>query len=269
MRVLPAVAVLCLTSLLSVTIYDRLVVAPLREQLQHSLVDRTLLQQVRDAARAGQATPERPVVVQVAPQGAPPDVRPVPVQVTLQPPTVHDGRTAPSRVIADSPPVYCRTREECDRLYQRAPQALTVDGQVRAGTVVTVCLEALDAEGRCPEGRRANLPLAEPVRFTAQFVLSERGVFQGLNVVGAPLEITRVRTETAVEVRVGPPPLPYHLAATIRVSTAGTVIAGLRYTNRLGAGLYEIEAALRYDAGASGGHAIIRDVWIGYVLPLR
>jgi hypothetical protein len=165
--------------------------------------------------------------------------------------------------VADSPAVYCRTKEECDHLYQRAPQALTVDAQVRAGTVVAVCLEALDAEGRCPEGRRANLPLAEPVKFTAQFVLVDRGVFQGLNVHGAPVEITRVRTETAIEVKIAPPPLPYHLAASLRASTAGSVALGLRYTNRMGSGFYEIEPSMQIDPRLPTGQRVAGAIWLG------
>jgi hypothetical protein len=256
----------------AVVAYDRLVVAPLREQLKNPLVDRALLEEVLKAARAGGATPERPVVITVAPQGAPPSVQPVPVTVTLQPPpTAQPGQPpAQPRLVADSPPVFCRTQEECDRIYARVPQALTVDAQVRAGTVVTVCLDQLDAEGRCPEGRRANLPLAEPVKFTAQFVLAERGVFQGLNVVGAPLEITRVRTETPVEAKIKPPPLPYHLAAFIRGGLpGGDLTAGLRYVNRLGRGFYEVEAAMRWDPARPPAAQVIAQGWFSYILPLR
>jgi hypothetical protein len=249
--------------------YDRLVVAPLREQLKNPLVDRALLEKVLQAAKEGRATPERPLVINMAPQGAPPTVQPVPVQVFVQPPPARPGEPpAQPKLVADSPAVYCRTKEECDRLYQRAPQALTVDAQVQAGTLVTVCLEALQ-EGKCPEGRRANLPLAEPVKFTAQFVLAEKGVFQGLNVTGAPVEITRVRTETAVEVRIAPPPLPYYLAATLRASTAGSVALGLRYVNRLGSGFYEIEPALRYEPRLPPDQRVVGQIWFGYVVPLR
>jgi hypothetical protein len=172
------------------------------------------------------------------------------------------------RLIDGSPPVYCRTKEECDRLYELAPQALSVDAQVQAGILVTVCLEALQ-EGKCPEGRTANLPLAEPVKFTAQFVLAERGVFQGLNVEDAPVEITRVRTETAVEVKIAPPPLPYHLAAFIRGGLPGAdLTAGLRYVNRLGGGFYEVEAALLWDPARVQARTVSQ-VRLAWVFPIR
>lgn len=81
----------------AVVAYDRLVVAPMREQLRNPLVDRALLEKVLEAAKEGRATPERPLVVNVAPQGAPATVQPVPVQVFMQPPPplpYHLGLTA-------------------------------------------------------------------------------------------------------------------------------------------------------------------------------
>jgi hypothetical protein len=109
------------------------------------------------------------------------------------------------------------------------------------------------------------------VKFTAQFVLAERrGVFQGLNVQGTPVEITRVRAETAVEVKIAPPPLPYHLAAFIRGSLPGAdLTAGLRYVNRLRSGFYEIEAALRFGSSLPPDQRVVGQVWFGYVVPLR
>jgi hypothetical protein len=237
-----------------VAAYDRLVVAPLREQLKNPLVDRALLEKVLEAAKEGRAAPERPLVINMAPQGAPPTVQPVPVQVFVQPPAPARPGEPPAqpKLVADSPAIYCRTKEECDRLYQRAPQALTVDAQVRAGTLVTVCLEAL-RDGACPEGRRANLPLAEPVKFTAQFVLSERGVFQALQVVGAPLEVTRVRTETRIDDRTIPQDrLPYHLGFTPLAILGGQTFSGVEYLNRAFGGIYRVQIGYGYP-GLVGG----------------
>jgi len=131
---------------------------------------------------------------------------------------------------------------------------------------VAVCLESL-VNGQCPAGKRANLPLVEPLRFQAHFVLAERGVFQGLNIAGDPLEITQVRTSTAINIPLPAPAVPYHLAAFLRASTSGMVAAGFRYVNRIGGGFYEIEPQLRYEGREREG--VAREIWLTYVQPIR
>ncbi len=256
--------------------YDRLVTEPLRQQLKNPLIEKAILDRLLKLEQQGKApTPERPLVLNIAPQGA----APVPVQVFLQPPQAPpparpgekpEAPTQP-KVVAISPGVYCATKEDCDRIYRQAPQAITVDAQVRVGTIVTVCLNpqaGIDGKFACVEGsQRANLPLAEPVKFQAQFVLAEKGIFQGLNVAGAPIEITNVRTETQVETKLQAPPLPYHFGIFARGSTSGTFMLGLRYVNRAWAGFYEVEPTFRYEPALPSGQRIAREVWLTYVQP--
>jgi hypothetical protein len=92
----------------------------------------------------------------------------------------------------------------------------------------------------------------------------------GVRVVGAPLEITHVRTETALDAKIGTPSLPYHLAGFIRAGLPGAdLTAGLRYVNRLGGGFYEVEAALRWDPVRPPERQVSTQVWFAYVLPVR
>jgi hypothetical protein len=107
---------------------------PSGEQLKNPLVDRALLEKVLQAAKEGRAAPERPLVINMAPRGAPPAVQPVPVQVFVQPPPPSRPGEPPAqpKLVVESPPVYCRTKEECDRLYERAPQAKPPCGGIRA-----------------------------------------------------------------------------------------------------------------------------------------
>lgn len=189
----------------------------LSARLAHSLLD---LDTLREAQKRN-ATAERPLVVNVTPAGA--SGSPVPVRVFIEPPkpvpAVPGEKPPPApapRLVAESPAVHCATKEECDRIYARAPQSITVDAQVNAGTLVTVCPQALAADGRCAVATQS-LPLAQPVAFQARFVLAERGVFQGLNVIGGPVSITQVRTETSIAPEPQPKPqLPYHLAFVVR-----------------------------------------------------
>lgn len=216
----------------------------LQEQLKNPLIDPKLLERVLKAAAEGKATKEQPIIVNVAPQGAGPAIKPVPVQIFVQPPVAppRPGEPAqPPRLVAESPAIYCKTKDECDRLYQRAPQALTVDAQIRVGVLAMVCLQPLDAAGMCPVDKRFSGPLVEPIKFTAQFVLAERGIFQGLNIVGGPLEITRVRTETAIQdARPGPPLFQpgFHYGARIDSRPAGS--ADITYQNLAWRGEYRL-----------------------------
>ena len=96
------------------------------------------------------------------------------------------------------------------------------------------------------------------------------GVFHGLSVEGAPVTITQVRTETRVEVAVGPRPLPFNLGAFVRTDIlSGLTFAGLRYTNRLGSFLYEFEPAFGYDPRLPEEKRIVRALMFGLVLPIR
>lgn len=251
--------------------YDRLVTEPLRQQLRASLVDRKILDQVLREVREGRATPQTPVPVTVNLQGRPQEVRVWVEQPKVPEPKPGEKPAAPlpPRVVVEAPPVYCRTKEECDRLYAAAPQAIRVSAQVRTGTLAWVCLEPLDPTGKCPQGKEASLPLARPIAFALDVVQSDRGVFHGLVVEGAPVTITNVRTETQVDLKVDAPPLPYNLAAFVRGSTGGSVAAGLRYTNRIWSGFYEIEPTLRYDWRLPPGERFARELSFAFVFPVR
>lgn len=239
--------------------YDRIVTEPLRQQLKNPLIDRALLEKVLEAAAKGGATPERPVNVEVRVPGAP-DIRMPPVTVTFRPPQPATGTqpAQPPRVVADAPTILCRTEEECRRIYGASAQSITVDAQVRTGTLVTVCTEPL-RDGACPAGKEANLPLAKPLAFQLQAVQTERGIFHGLQVAGAPVEITRFRTETRVEVNIPAPALPYHLGLVARAGTSGT-FTGVRYVNRVWRGFYEIEGGYAWP-----GYGVN----VGFVFPIR
>lgn len=221
--------------------YDRLVTEPLRQQLKNPLIDRALLEKILEAAAKGGATPERPINVDVRVPGAP-EIRLPPVSVTFSPPqpATPTSPAQPPRVVAEAPTILCRTDEECRRIYGASAQSFTIDASIRTGTIVAVCTEPL-RDGACPDGKEATLPLARPVAFQVQGVQSERGVFHALQVQGSPVEVTRIRTETRVEVRVAPPALPYHLGFVARAGGSGT-FTGLRYVNRTWGGLYEVEA---------------------------
>jgi hypothetical protein len=247
--------------------YDRVVTAPLRAELRSALVSREVLETLRREMAAGRGTPAAPAEVRVSLQGRPQDVR-VFVETPRLPEGAPPGPAPVSRVVVEAPPVFCRTKEECDALYARAPQALRVSAQVQAGTLAFVCLEAL-RDGRCPDGKEASLPLSRPLAFSLDVVASERGVFHGLNVEGAPAVVTQVRTETQVDLRApGPPRLPANLWAFGRADAfSGAAVAGLRYTNWWGRGVYEVEVGARYLPGASP--AVGPSLWLGYALPLR
>lgn len=251
--------------------YDRIVTQPLREQLRNPLLDRDLLEKILKAAAAGGATAQAPVHVSVSVPGMP-GAPQVPITLTLQqPPPAAPGQPAPPpRLVAEAPSILCRTEEECRRIYGAAPQAFTIDAQINRGVLAWVCLEDLKADGTCPDGKEAARPLSRPVAFQIQGVQSERGVFHGLNPVGAPVTVTKIRTETQVDVRVPAPPLPYHLAAFVRADvTSGNALLGLRYTNRIGAGFYEAEPAWRYDPRLPEGKRTGFSFWVGYIHPIR
>lgn len=232
------------------------------EQLKNPLIDPELLKKAIEAK-------EKPIVVNIAPQGF--AGAPVPVNVYVRPPATlpplagakpgAKPEVVPPKLVAESPAIYCKTKDECDRLYARAPQALTVDAQIRAGTLATVCLQPLDAAGGCPADKRFSGPLVEPITFTAQFVLAERGIFQALQVVGAPFEITRVRTETRIESQATiERRLPYHLGITPLMFLGGQALSGIEYQNWLFGGVYRINAGYGYP-GLRGG--------VSWTLPIR
>jgi len=235
----------------------------LRQDLKNALVDRKLLE---EAIKKG-ATPEKPIVVNVPVPGGGGVTTPVTVYVQPpQPPSpAAPGQPAqpaqPPRLVAETPPVYCRTKEACDEIYRRAPQSLDVEAQITVGTVVEVCLEPLGQAGHCAPERKVSLPLATPLKFKAQFVLAERGVFTGLNVPGSPLEITKVRTSTQIDVPIAPPGLPYHVG--LEAGFLGRQgFAGAVYQNRAFGGFYRAMVGYGFpDLGLTGG--------VFFTLPLR
>lgn len=110
------------------------------------------------------------------------------VQTTVE--RIKEGPTT-ERIIVRTPPVFCQTREECDKIYQAAEQRINVSAAIRRGTVMPVLLN----------DKEVNLPLARDFPFELKLVMSERGIFHGLEFPGGPLKITEVRTETRIEVR--------------------------------------------------------------------
>lgn len=109
------------------------------------------------------------------------------VQTTIE--RIKEG-PATERIVVRTPPVFCQTKEECDKIYQAAEQRINVAAAIRKDTVVPVLLNS----------QEVNLPLARDFPFEMRLVLSQGGVFHGLEYPGNPLKITEVRTETRIEI---------------------------------------------------------------------
>ena len=147
-----------------------------------------------------------------------------------------------------TPPVLCRTDEECRRIYGQSEQRITVDAALRAGTVVPVTVN----------GQEAQYPLSRDFPFQIKLVLSDRGVFHALDNPLLPVKPISVTTETVV-LRPTVVGLPYHLALV--AGTLGPVrYAGLEYQNRIGPAIYRVTVAHEFPGMVYG---------LSVILPLR
>lgn len=235
--------------LIGVVVLQHLQIRGLREELRNPLV----APRVEEAAKAG--TPQAPVTLNVEFPNLP-SINVPPALVFTQPavPSLDARPAEPPRVVAQTEPVFCRTREECERILQAAPQTIQVMGFVRRGTVVPVEID----------GKVVNAPLAEDYRFSIDLALSERGVFHAVLPVDGPLGVTRVETRTVVDEKRAEPRLPYNLAFTVAdviVTNAGTVVfTGPTYQNYAYGGVYTIGVGYGWPGFA---------VRLGFDVPIR
>jgi len=110
------------------------------------------------------------------------------------------------RIVTVTGPVFCKTEEECKKIFGAAEQRLTINAAIRQGTVVPVCTLTLPVSpprpftgpGPCPEEATQNLPLARDFPFEMRLVMSERGVFHALDLPNFPVKPITVTTETLV-----------------------------------------------------------------------
>jgi len=167
------------------------------------------------------------------------------------------------RVVTVTPPVPCRTEEECRRIFGSAPQAISVSAVLPQGTVVPVLVTVDGVQ------HEVQAPLARDLDLNIRLVQSQPGVWHALRPETEPLKVTEVRTETTL------PSPPDRLSAQdhprvtwdhLRVVVTGepqAVRVGLEYENWLGSGRYRIQAGIQ--AGSTGG-------WyasVSYVVPIR
>lgn len=231
-------------------------VAALRAELES-----TVSRAVRDAA---QRAPQQ-ITVQV-PSAGPAQVRVERVEVPV--PVLGPGGeirvVEVPRIVTVTEPVPCRTVDECRRIFAAAPQAITVEAAIPAGTVVPVRVQV---EGHGEQEARA--PLADDLPIRLHLVQSERGVWHALDVPGATARPTSVRVESSEpapgrqEDPGGVPAPQDHLRVVAGLDSAGAIRAAVEYENTWGAGRYRLQVGIQ--AGPTGGWWAA--AW--YVVPLR
>jgi hypothetical protein len=164
------------------------------------------------------------------------------------------------RVVTVTPPVPCRTEDECRRIFGSSQQAVLVNARLPRGTVVPVRITIDGAE------QEVQAPLSRDLDVTLRLVQAEHGVWHALQAETEPLRVTEVRTETTApprEMRQVEPPGPAdHLRAVFSVAPDG-MRAGLEYENWWGPGRYRIQVGVQ--AGSTGGWYATAS----YVVPLR
>lgn len=234
-------------------------VASLRRELQTLAAPR-----IRDAAQQAQRTgvPQR---LQVLTPAGRQEVRVERVEVPV--PVLTPGGVQVvevPRVVTVTPPVPCRTEAECRALYGSAPQSVTVQAELPAGTVVPVRV-LVDGEEH-----EVNAPLARPIPISVHLVLSERGVFHALQPEGSPLQVTEVRTETTMPLDRGAvdsaptsptrPKRPWRIAAGL--AGPDEPVLALEYENEVAGGWYRLQLGWQVAHGQPYAAA-----WL--VFPLR
>lgn len=127
------------------------------------------------------------------------------------------------RIVTRTGPVYCATKEDCDRIYAAAEQRLEISAALREGTVVPVR----------QEGQVAHLPLAQDYPFTLRLVLSQGGVFHALDSPQFAVKPLEVRTETILPPQKKPEPSRWEIRALAGYSTLYGGLTGLEIDYRL------------------------------------
>jgi hypothetical protein len=225
-------------------------------QLKNALVDKKVQQAAAKGTEAKPIIITVPVPGPVVAGGAPQKLQ---VTVYTQPATpAAPGQPAqPPKVVATAPAVPCISEADCRAKFGAAQQSIATDAQITPGTIATVCLVPLDANKVCPPGKEANLPLSKPLPFHLDLALTAKGVFTAIVPRGGPLEVTQVRTFTAIEAKAASQTLTYHLAAPsiMMISTLSgiTGIVGVSYQNYgpLG-GVYKILPGYVFSNHGSG-----------------
>lgn len=217
---------------------------------------------------------EAPQVVRVEVPGGPQPVEvPVRVERITVPVPVERGESVRvievPKLVVTSPPVPCRSEEECRRLFAQAPQAVHIEASLPRGTVVPVNVTVAGQQ------QEVNAPLSRDVPLQIDLVLSERGVFHVLQ-PPSDLQVTEVRTETTLPAPTPttppnptpttptePQPLPdrgLRLAAAL--TTHGAALA-LEYQNQVAGGWYRVQVGWMAGPAGTGPYA---GVW--FVFPL-
>lgn len=165
---------------------------------------------------------------------------PVPVEVRLDSPGVTDRQV----LVARTRPVYCETKEECDRIYARAQRTIDVKAEVPKGTVVPVELD----------GSVVRRPLAEAFPVELHLVEAKPGAYVAVQVRTQALEVTEVTTRSVVPD--GEPPAPArppqeHFGPYIQAGYPSGLVAGLEYQRELRSGL--LRAQVGWSIGPQPG----------------
>lgn len=127
------------------------------------------------------------------------------------------------RIVTRTGPVYCATKEECDRIYAAAEQRLEISAALREGTVVPVR----------QDNQIAHLPLAQDYPFTLRLVLSQGGVFHALDSPQFAVKPLEVRTETILPPATKPAPSRWEIRTLAGYSTMYGGLTGLEIDYRL------------------------------------